>query len=86
VVLVGIPDGDRTSFSASAARRKGLTFAMSRRMNETYPRAIALAGSRRVDLASLVTHREPLERTPAAFAAAARREGLKVLVEPAAPA
>jgi L-iditol 2-dehydrogenase len=86
VVLVGIPDGDRTSFSASAARRKGLTFAMSRRMNETYPRAIALAGSGRVDLAGLVTRREPLERTPAAFAAAARREGLKVVVEPGSPA
>ena len=82
VVLVGIPEQDRTSFSASAARRKGLTFAMSRRMNETYPRAIALAGSGRVDLRSLVTHREPLERTPAAFGAAAKREGLKVLVEP----
>jgi L-iditol 2-dehydrogenase len=86
VVLVGIPDGDRTSFTASAARRKGLTFAMSRRMNETYPRAIKLAAARRVDLASLVTHREPLERTPAAFGTAARREGLKVVVEPGRPA
>jgi L-iditol 2-dehydrogenase len=85
VVLVGIPDHDRTSFSASAARRKGLTFAMSRRMNETYPRAIALAAAGRVDLASLVTHREPLQRTAAAFALAAKREGLKVLVEPGAP-
>jgi L-iditol 2-dehydrogenase len=85
VVLVGIPERDRTSFSASAARRKGLTFAMSRRMNETYPRAIALAGSGRVDLASLVTRREPLDRTPDAFAAAAKREGLKVLVEPGPP-
>jgi L-iditol 2-dehydrogenase len=82
VVLVGIPDHDRTSFSASAARRKGLTFAMSRRMNETYPRAIALAGSGWVDLASLVTHREPLRRTAEAFGTAARREGLKVIVEP----
>jgi L-iditol 2-dehydrogenase len=82
VVLAGIPDDDRTSFSASAARRKGLTFAMSRRMNETYPRAIALAGAGRVDLASLVTHREPLRRTPDAFTLAAKRAGLKVLVEP----
>jgi threonine dehydrogenase-like Zn-dependent dehydrogenase len=59
---------------------------MSRRMNETYPRAIALAGARQVDLARLVTHREPLERTPAAFATAARREGLKVVVQPGPPA
>ena len=28
VVLVGIPDGDRTSFHAAAARRKGLTLAL----------------------------------------------------------
>jgi L-iditol 2-dehydrogenase len=83
VVLVGIPDGDRTSFRASAARRKGLTIAMSRRMNETYPRAIRLAGSGRVDLAGLVTLSLPLTAAPEAFERAARREGLKVLVCPA---
>jgi L-iditol 2-dehydrogenase len=82
VVLAGIPDHDRTSFRASTARRKGLTIAMSRRMNEAYPRAIALAGSGRVDLASLVTARRPLAETAGAFSAAARREGLKVVVEP----
>ena len=64
------------------ARRKGLTIAMSRRMNQTYPRAIALAASGRVDLASLVTHRVPLAQTAEAFAAAARRAGLKVVVQP----
>jgi L-iditol 2-dehydrogenase len=83
VVLVGIPDGDRTSFRASAARRKGLTIALSRRMNETYPRAIALAASGRVDLSGLVTLRLPLAAAPEAFTRAARREGLKVLVCPA---
>jgi L-iditol 2-dehydrogenase len=83
VVLAGIPDGDRTSFRASAARRKGLTIAMSRRMNETYPRAIALAASGRVDLASLVTLSLPLAAAPEAFERAARRESLKVLVCPA---
>ncbi len=46
VVLAGIPGGDRTSFRASVARRKGLTIAMSRRMNETYPR-VDRAGRRR---------------------------------------
>jgi len=86
VVLVGIPDGDRTSFRASLARRKGLTIAMSRRMNETYPRAIALASAGRVDLDALVTHRIPLARAPEAFAVAARRDGLKVVVSGAATA
>ena len=84
VVLAGIPDGDRTSFRASVARRKGLTIAMSRRMNDAYPRAIALAASGRVDLASLVTRTVPLAEVADAFATVARREGLKVVVRPAA--
>jgi L-iditol 2-dehydrogenase len=84
VVLAGIPGDDRTSFRASVARRKGLTIAMSRRMNDAYPRAIALAASGRADLASLVTRTAPLTEVADAFAAAARREGLKVVVRPGA--
>jgi L-iditol 2-dehydrogenase len=83
VVLVGIPDQDATTFRASAARRKGLTIAMSRRMDEAYPRAIALAGSGRIDLASLVTTCSPLAKVAGAFRTAAQRDGLKVIVEPA---
>jgi L-iditol 2-dehydrogenase len=82
VVLVGIPTEDRISFPASVARRKGLTIALSRRMKHTYPRAIRLVESGQVDLASLVTHRFPLHEASAAFEALARREGIKVLVEP----
>ena len=51
-------------------------------MKHTYPRAIHLAESGQVDLRSPVTHRFPLERGPEAFSVAARREGLKVLVQP----
>jgi L-iditol 2-dehydrogenase len=82
LVLAGIPADERTSFVAATARRKGLTLVLARRMKDTYPRAIRLAESRQVDLASLATHRFPLEQGEAAFAVAARREGLKVLVEP----
>ena len=82
VVLVGIPDDDRTSFTASIARRKGLSLVLSRRMKHTYPRAIRLVETGRVDVESLVTHRFPLEQAPAAFALAQRRAGLKVIVEP----
>ena len=82
VVLAGIPAEERTSFRAATARRKGLTLVLSRRMKHAYPRAIRLVESGQVDLRSPVTHRFPLERGPEAFAAAARREGLKVLVEP----
>ena len=81
VVLGGIPGDDWTRFQASVARRKGLTIAMVRRMNETYPRAIGLAATGRVDLPSVVTHRFALAAAPDAFDVAARRTGLKVIVE-----
>jgi L-iditol 2-dehydrogenase len=82
VVLAGIPDNDRTTFQASAARRKGLTIAMVRRMNEVYPRAIDVAERGGVELAPLVTARLPLTRAAEAFQLAARRTGLKVMIEP----
>lgn len=67
VVLVGIPLEDTVSFRHSVARRKGLTMLMARRMKHTYPRALALVQSGRVDLEGLVTHRFPLNRVPEAF-------------------
>jgi L-iditol 2-dehydrogenase len=83
VVLVGIPDGDRTSFSASVARRKGLTLLVSRRMTQhDLPRAIGLVESGSVDLSGLVTERHPLSEWPDAFAALSERRGLKVVIEP----
>lgn len=82
VVLVGIPDDDRTSFTASVARRKGLTIAISRRMKEVYPRAIDLVRRGLVDADTVVTHRLPLGRVDEAFRTAAAREGLKVVVQP----
>jgi L-iditol 2-dehydrogenase len=82
VVLTGIPDDDRTSFTASVARRRGLTIKMTRRMKHTYPRAIDLVNSGLVDVRSLVTHRFPLAQFERAFSVARRREGLKVIVEP----
>lgn len=81
VILAGIPDDDRTSFSASVARRKGLTIKLVRRMKHTYPRAIELVSKGLVEVRSLVTHRFPLAEAREAFAVAERREGLKVIVE-----
>jgi L-iditol 2-dehydrogenase len=80
VVLGGIPDDDRTSFAASAARRKGLTLLLVRRMPEVYPRAIEASAD--IELAALVSVRYPLEQIAAAFDAAVTRDGLKVIVEP----
>jgi L-iditol 2-dehydrogenase len=82
LVLAGIPGDDTISFPASAARRKGLTIAMARRMNEAYPRAIGLAARGAVDLRGLVTRRAALGEAGQAFGEAARRTGLKVVIEP----
>jgi L-iditol 2-dehydrogenase len=82
VVLAGIPADDNITFGASLARRKGLTIAMVRRMNEVYPRAISLAERGVVDLGAMVTSRSGLGEIPAAFGDAARRTGLKAIIEP----
>jgi L-iditol 2-dehydrogenase len=82
VVLVGIPAGDRTSFPAGHARRKGLTILMSRRMKEVYPRAVDLVRSGRVDVRSVVSAAFPLAEVDKAFEVAVARTGLKVVVEP----
>src|SRR5215207_2530262 len=80
IVLAGIPSDDRTSFPASLARRKGLTIALVRRMKEdVYDRGIRLVETGRVDAASLVTGRFPLEKAADAFESAVARTGLKVL-------
>ncbi len=82
VVLVGIPSEDRTSFTASTARRKGLAIVLSRRMKYTYPRAIQLVEDGLIDLLPLVTHRYPLSEYEQAFMTASQRDGLKVLILP----
>lgn len=83
VVLVGIPADDRTSFTASIARRKGLTILVSRRMQPIgLPRAIELADSAAVDLGSLVSERFTLSEVSFAFEALTAQRGLKVVVEP----
>jgi L-iditol 2-dehydrogenase len=82
VVLAGIPGDDAIRFQASVARRKGLTIAMVRRMNHVYPRAISLAARGVVDLGALVSRRAGLGSAAAAFGEAARRTGLKVIIEP----
>jgi L-iditol 2-dehydrogenase len=85
VVLGGIPSDDRTSFPASLARRKGLTLALLRRMkDDVYERGARLATTGRVELASLVTARYPLDRAEEAFRVAASRRGLKVVIQPSA--
>lgn len=80
VILVGIPGDDRIIFSASTARRKGLTIKLVRRMKHMYPRAIELVSKGLVDVRSIVTHRFPLEQAVEAFRVAERRDGLKIMI------
>lgn len=68
LVLVGIAADDKLRLQHSVARRKGLTIMMSRRMKHTYPRAIQLAASGRVQLEELVSHRFDLSETAQAYA------------------
>ena len=84
VVLVGIPDGDRSSFHAASARRKELALAFCRRMRASdLPRAIRLAESGGLELGALVSARYGLAEGPQAFRDLVDRRGLKVVVEPA---
>lgn len=85
IVLAGIPDDDRTSFPAALARRKGLTIAMARRMKDAYPRAINLVERKVIELDWLITSRFALAQAEEAFTIAARREGLKTLVQIGTP-
>lgn len=82
VVLAGIPPVDRTSFTASTARRKGLTIKLVRRMKFVYPRAIALAAQQIVKLKPLITDKYPLDQAGAAFTKAVTRTGLKIVINP----
>ncbi len=83
LILVGIPGEDVLTMRHSAARRKGLTIKMSRRMKHVYPRAIRLAEQGRVNLMGMVTHRFPLTQAAEAFALNAdyRDQVIKVVVE-----
>jgi L-iditol 2-dehydrogenase len=84
VVVAGIPSGNDSVVPASVLRRKGIDLRFSRRMNRVHREAIALAAAGRVDPGSVVTGRFALADAAAAFRAAARREGGKIVVLPRA--
>ncbi|WP_425148598.1 zinc-dependent alcohol dehydrogenase [Deinococcus sp.] len=67
VVLVGIPDGDEFSLTASQVRRKGLSIKLSRRMGNIYPRAIEYVQRGLIDVNAIVTHVLPLSQVRHAF-------------------
>jgi L-iditol 2-dehydrogenase len=73
VVLVGIPDGNTFTLTASQVRRKGLTIKLSRRMGHVYPRAIQLVQDGRVNVKAIATHHFTLQRGIEAFKLQAER-------------
>jgi L-iditol 2-dehydrogenase len=81
VILAGIPADDRTTFTASIARRKGLTIQLVRRMKHTYPRAIRLVEQGLIDVHSVISHHFPLEKASEAYTLANQREGLKIIID-----
>ncbi len=86
VVLVGIPSDDQTSFTASVARRKGLTLKLARRSTpDAFRRAVDVAGSGALDLGGLISERVPLQDAPSAIDRFVARTGMKVIIEPGAP-
>lgn len=82
LVLVGYWKQDDVPFPGIRAMRKGLTVRFVRRMRATFPRAIELALTGRVDLAALISHEFPLTEIATAFAAAEQRapDVVKVVV------
>jgi L-iditol 2-dehydrogenase len=83
VVLVGVPEEDRTSFVASLARRKEASLLTSRRVLPTdLERAAAMVGTAEVDLGPLVTHRFPMSAADSAFETLVARTGIKVIIQP----
>ena len=83
IVLVGIPDGDRFSLTASAVRGKALTIKWQKRMGHVYPRAIQMVQAGRIKFGPIMTHTFPLDRVPDAFRFQnAYQEGeLKTMIE-----
>lgn len=69
VVFVGICEEEVIPLRLDEARRRELSAVFSRRFGPgDYPTAVAMARAGQVDLASLVTHRFPVERIAEAFA------------------
>ena len=82
-LIVGIPDGNSYSIEAATPRRKQLSVTFSRRMGDVMPRAIRLIEDQRVDMATLISHRVPLDGVPDAFAmlAACEDGAIKIMVD-----
>jgi L-iditol 2-dehydrogenase len=66
-VWIGIQAVDRVAIEPEPLRRRAVTIKGVRRFKHTYPAAIELVRTGKVDVRSIVTHRLPLEEIEKAF-------------------
>jgi L-iditol 2-dehydrogenase len=67
VLMIGIPEVDRVSFSIHTLRRQEIRLLNVRRQNQCMASAIELVSNRAINLDQLVTHRFSLAETKQAF-------------------
>lgn len=77
LLIVGIPEVERVSFSVHQLRRKEITVRNVRRQNECTADAVRWIAEGRANVGPLITHHFPLAGSQAAFdLVAARRDGV----------
>lgn len=67
IMIVGIPDTSRWSFSVDKLRHKEITIGNVRRQNHTLEETLEAIASHAIEVKSMATHRFPLEKTKDAF-------------------
>jgi L-iditol 2-dehydrogenase len=67
LILIGIPEFDRWSFSADKARRKEITIINIRRQNHCTEKTLGMMSKGVVDGSAMITHRFPFTNISQAF-------------------
>lgn len=83
VMIIGIPEFERWSFSSEKARRKEISLIHVRRQNNCVEEVLKMMEEGRIDASKMVTHRFPLDKTAEAFEMVSNyRDGvMKAMVE-----
>jgi L-iditol 2-dehydrogenase len=77
LLIVGIPETDRVSFSIDELRHREIRIQNVRRQNDCVQRALDMIDQRQVNVDAMVTHHFPFARTQEAFdTVAAYRDGV----------
>jgi len=82
ILLFGVDEGAQTSVRQSEVTFKELSILGSYIDRSTFPQAIRLLESGRLNFATLITHRLPLSRVSEGIDLLRRGEGIKVVIAP----